>query len=162
MILGREIAFYHSSKVWRGIPIMTANMTSCGTFEMARILTPHRIITTFHKYYAIDDYRAFFESYDNPDYIAYTLGIREGDLAQLDVMIENRLINNFSFICLDVPNGYLERFLGVIRHVRRRCPEHIIIAGNVVSNEMTEEIILNGADIVKVGIVPVPPVPPGA
>ncbi|MEJ1297015.1 MAG: GMP reductase [Candidatus Sedimenticola sp. (ex Thyasira tokunagai)] len=154
VILEREIAFYHSPRVWRGIPIMTANMTSCGTFEMARILAPHRIITTFHKYYDIDDYLAFFEVYDNPDYIAYTLGIREGDLTQLDAMIETKLINNFSFICLDVPNGYLERFLEVIQHVRGRCPKHIIIAGNVVSNEMTEEIILNGADIVKVGIGP--------
>jgi GMP reductase len=67
-------------------------------------------------------------------------------------MIDAGLINNFSFICIDVPNGYLERFLDAIKLVRKLAPEHIIIAGNVVTNEMTEEIILAGADIVKVGI----------
>lgn len=154
VVLERSFAFYHSPKVWQGIPIMTANMASCGTFEMAHVLAPHKIITTFHKYYAIEDYTKFFETFDNPDYIAYTMGIRAYDLEQFDRMIERGLIDNFSFICLDVPNGYLERFLTVIRSVRERCPEHIIIAGNVVSNEMTEEIILNGADIVKVGIGP--------
>jgi len=64
------------------------------------------------------------------------------------------LMNNFSFICLDVPNGYIQRFLEVINTVRKEFPEHIIIAGNVVTNEMTEEIILAGADIVKIGIWP--------
>lgn len=152
--LERELRFYHSPKIWKGIPIMTANMATCGTFEMAKTLAPKKIVTTFHKYYTIDDYKEFFVEFDNPDYVCYTLGIRDRDLEQLNEMIENDLINNFSFVCIDVPNGYLERFLEVIREVRMMCPEHIIIAGNVVSNEMTEEIILNGADIVKVGIGP--------
>jgi GMP reductase len=64
------------------------------------------------------------------------------------------LMEKFSFICLDVPNGYIQRFLEVIKLVRAEFPEHIIIAGNVVTNEMTEEIILAGADIVKIGIGP--------
>ncbi|MCP3664392.1 MAG: GMP reductase [Gammaproteobacteria bacterium] len=154
VILERAFTFYHSKKSWSGIPIMTANMASCGTFEMARVLAPHKIITTFHKYYALGDYKTFFQEFNHPDYLAYTLGIRDRDFEQLQEMIDSGLINNFSFICLDVPNGYLERFLSVIRQVRRLCPNHIIVAGNVVSNEMTEEIILNGADIVKVGIGP--------
>ena len=152
--LEREFNFYHSNKKWRGVPIMTANMASCGTFEMARILSKYKIITLFHKYYSIEEYERFFQNFDEPDYICYTIGIREKDLEQLQKMIENNLIEKFSFICIDVPNGYLERFLEVIRDVRRICPNHIIIAGNVVSNEIDEEIILNGADIVKVGIGP--------
>lgn len=154
VILERTLKFYHSPKVWTGMPIMTANMASCGSFEMARVLSKHRIITTFHKYYDISDYKEFFKEYDNPDYVAYTIGIREKDIEQLKEMIDSGLIENFSFICIDVPNGYLDKFLEIIRLVRSLCPEHIIIAGNVVSNEMTEEIILNGADIVKVGIGP--------
>jgi GMP reductase len=63
-------------------------------------------------------------------------------------------MDKFSFICLDVPNGYIQRFLEVIKKVRTDFPNHIIIAGNVVTNEMTEEIILAGADIVKIGIGP--------
>ena len=150
----RKLSFYHSPKKWEGIPIMTANMATCGTFEMAKTLAPHKMITTFHKYYSIEDYVEFFKEFNNPDYIAYTLGIRDKDIEQLKQMIKNKLINNFSFICIDVPNGYIQKFLESISLIRKLCPEHIIIAGNVVSNEMTEEIILAGADIVKVGIGP--------
>jgi GMP reductase len=152
--LERKFSFYHSKKTWQGIPIMTANMATCGTFEMAKVISKYKMITTFHKYYTINDYKDFFKNFNNPDYIVYTLGIRDEDIAQLKEMISSKLINNFSFICIDVPNGYLERFVNAIKLVRSLCPEHILIAGNVVTNEMTEQIILSGADIVKVGIGP--------
>jgi GMP reductase len=152
--LEREFKFYHSPKTWKGVPIMTANMATCGTFEMANVLAPFKIMTTFHKYYKIEDYQKFFEHFNNPDYIVYTLGIRDEDIEQLKRMIAADLMKHFSFVCIDVPNGYLERFLEAIKLVRSLVPDHIIIAGNVVTNEMTEEIILAGADIVKVGIGP--------
>ena len=148
----REFKFYHSPKKWIGVPIMTANMASSGTFEMAKTLVEYKMITTLHKYYTIDEYREFFKSFNFPDYISYTLGIRDRDINQLREMIDNKLIDNFSFLTIDVPNGYIPNFVETIRLVRKLCPEHIIIAGNVVSNEMTEDIILAGADIVKVGI----------
>ncbi len=150
--LERTFDFFHSKKIWTGIPIMTANMATSGTFEMARALAPYKLITTFHKFYSIKDFEEFFKTFDNPDYIVYTLGIRDEDIQKLKQMIKKKLINKFSFICIDVPNGYLERFTDTIRLVRKLCPDHIIIAGNIVTNEMAEEIILNGADIVKVGI----------
>lgn len=152
--LERTFNFLHSPKTWTGVPIMTANMASCGTFSMAHALVKHKIITTFHKYYSIEDYVKFFKTFKNPDYIAYTLGIRDEDIEKLKKMKAKKLLDNFSFICIDVPNGYLERFLEVIKEIRIICPKHIIIAGNVVTNEMTEEILLSGADIVKVGIGP--------
>lgn len=152
VILEREFKFYHSSKKWKGIPIMTSNMASCGTFEMAKTLSKYKIITSFHKYYSIEDYKEFFKNFDDQDYIMYTLGIRDKDIEQLNNMIKEGLIEKFSFICIDVPNGYLQKFTDVIKKVRSLCPNHIIVAGNVVSNEMSEEIILAGADIVKVGI----------
>ena len=152
--LERTLNFYHSPKTWTGVPIMTANMATCGTFEMARTLAPHKMVTCFHKYYTTDQYAEFFKTFNNPDYVAYTLGIRDQDFGALKEMKEAGLLDKFSFICMDVPNGYLERFLEKVRELRELCPEHIIIAGNVVTNEMTEEIILNGADIVKVGIGP--------
>ncbi len=154
VILEREFTFYHSPKKWIGVPIMTANMATCGTFELAKILSTYKLITILHKYYTIEQYQEFFKTYNNPDYIGFSIGMRDKDLELLNIMIEKKIINNFSFICLDVPNGYLEKFAETIREVRKKCPEHIIIAGNVVSNEMTEELILNGADIVKVGIGP--------
>jgi GMP reductase len=152
--LERTFKFYHSPKVWAGVPIMTANMATCGTFEMAKVLAPYKLITTFHKYYKVSDYKEFFKTFNDPDYICYTLGIREEDIQQLKEMKRVGLMKNFSFICIDVPNGYVNRFLEVIREIRKIFPEHIIIAGNVVTNEITEEIILNGADIVKIGIGP--------
>lgn len=152
--LERKFSFFHSNKIWQGIPIMTANMISCGTFEMAQVLSKYKIITTFHKYYTVADYQKFFKKFNDPDYVVYTLGIRPEDILQLRKMIQSKLIYNFSFICLDVPNGYLERFLETIKLVRELCPDHILIAGNVVTNEMTEQIILSGADIVKIGIGP--------
>ena len=154
VLLERTFTFYHSPKKWTGLPIMSANMATCGTFEIARILSGYKMITTFHKYYSVADYKKFFKTFKNPDYICYTLGIREKDIKQLKLMKKNGLLDNFSFICLDVPNGYLQNFLEVIRDVRKMCPKHIIIAGNVVTNEITEEIILAGADIVKIGIGP--------
>lgn len=152
--LERTLKFYHSKKTWTGVPIMTANMATCGTFDMARVLAPHRMITTFHKYYTVEEFAEFFATFNNPDYVAYTLGTRPEDFEKLALMNTAGLINKFSFLCLDIPNGYLEHFLEKITELRRLYPDHIIIAGNVVSNEITEEIILAGADIVKVGIGP--------
>ncbi len=154
VVLERTFRFYHSPKTWTGVPIMTANMATCGTFEMAKALAPHKIITTFHKYYTVAEYEEFFKNFHNPDYIVYTLGIREADIEQLKAMLAADLLKHFSFICIDVPNGYLESFLDAIKLIRSLAPDHILIAGNVVTNEMTEQIILSGADIVKVGIGP--------
>lgn len=154
VLLERSFTFYHSPKKWTGLPIMTANMATCGTFEMAKILSKYKIITTFHKYYSVKDYEKFFKTFKGSDYICYTLGIRDKDITQLKAMKKKGLLEKFSFICLDVPNGYLQSFLEVITSVRQMCPKHIIIAGNVATNEITEEIILAGADIVKIGIGP--------
>ena len=152
--LERKFKFYHSPKKWSGIPIMTANMATCGTFSMAKVLAPHKIITTFHKYYEVKDFKKFFKDFKNPDFVVYTLGTRPEDFEKLKKMKKAKLMDNFSFICIDIPNGYLEHFLVKISELRAMFPEHIIIAGNVVTNEITEEIILSGADIVKVGIGP--------
>jgi len=152
--LERKFKFYHSPKTWEGIPIMSANMATSGTFEMARFLSKFKLITTFHKYYSIKEYKKFFKTFNNPDYIAYSLGIRDEDFKKLYKMKKNKLLDNFSFICIDVPNGYLERFSEKVTELRKLCPEHIIIAGNVVTNEMTEELIFAGADIVKIGVGP--------
>ncbi|MDE2399795.1 MAG: GMP reductase [Patescibacteria group bacterium] len=154
VLLERSFTFYHSPKKWKGLPIMTANMATCGTFEIARILSKYKMVTTFHKYYSVKDFEKFFKTFNDPDYICYTLGIRDKDIAQLKAMKKKGLLEKFSFICLDVPNGYLQSFVEIVKDVRKMCPKHIIIAGNVATNEITEEIILAGADLVKIGIGP--------
>jgi GMP reductase len=125
VLLERTFSFYHSPKKWTGLPIMTANMATCGTFEMAKILSKYKMITTFHKYYSVKDYEKFFKSFNDSDYICYTLGIRAEDIKQLKVMKKKKLLEKFSFICLDVPNGYLQRFLKIIAEVRKMCPKHM-------------------------------------
>lgn len=152
--LERSFKFYHSPKTWTGIPIMSANMATCGTFEMAETLSKNKMLTALHKYYEIEELSEKLKNFNNPDYIIYTLGIRDEDIEKLKIIIERGLDKYFSFVCIDVPNGYLNRFVETIKIIRKMCPDHIIIAGNVVTNEMTEEIILAGADIVKVGIGP--------
>ncbi|MBW2998579.1 GMP reductase [Candidatus Woesearchaeota archaeon] len=152
VVLKRKFKFIHSGREWEGIPIMAANMDTTGTFEMAKELSKNKIITTLHKFYTIDELQDFFSDFNEPDYVAYTLGVREGDFEKLKDIIDLGLGEKFNFICLDVPNAYLECFVQNLQRVRRLCPRHTIIAGNVVTNEMTEELILKGADIVKIGI----------
>ncbi|MFA6072885.1 MAG: GMP reductase [Candidatus Woesearchaeota archaeon] len=150
--LEREFKFIHSGRIWKGIPIATANMDSSGTFEMARTLSKYKMLTTLHKFYSVDELKTFFSTFNEPDYVAYTLGIRDEDFEKLKIVLQEGLGEKFNFICLDVPNAYLERFVKKLKELRTLCPNHTIIAGNLVTNEMTEELLLNGADIVKIGI----------
>lgn len=148
----RNLTFYHSPKQWAGIPICSANMDSSGTFEMAQELSRHKMLTILHKFYTLDELKKKLPLLNQPDYVAFCTGIRDEDVSQLQTVIQLGLEKYFSFICLDVPNAYLERVVQRVRELRVLLPEHIIIAGNVVTNEMTEELILAGADIVKIGI----------
>ena len=151
-IFEREFKFIHSGRTWKGIPIIAANMDSTGTFEMARELSKHKMLTALHKFYSVDELQNFFKDFNEPDYIAYTLGIKDGDFEKLKEVLKIGLGDKFNFVCLDVPNAYLERYVEKLKELRKLCPKHTIIAGNVVTNEMTEELLIEGADIVKVGI----------
>ena len=133
---------------------MSANMDATGTFGMAHALSKYGMITTLHKYYSVEELAEFFPRFNQPSRVAYTLGIRDEDFVKLVQIKKLGLEKYFDFIVLDVPNGYLERFGQFVKKIRKEFPEHIIIAGNVVTNEMTEELLLDGADIVKIGIGP--------
>ncbi|GLV36489.1 raspberry [Carabus blaptoides fortunei] len=151
--LYREITFRNSKKTYRGIPIMASNMDTIGTFNMAKVLSKHGLFTTIHKYYSLDDWTKF--AADNPDClanIAVSSGSSETDFERLSAILN--AIPGLTFICLDVANGYSQHFVEYVRRVRAAFPVHTIIAGNVVTGEMVEELILSGADIVKVGIGP--------
>lgn len=150
--LERTFKFIHSGRTWTGIPIIASNMDSTGTFEMAETLSKYEIITALHKFYSIDELKQFLPILNKPDYIAYTLGIKDEDFVKLKEVLNENLGEYFNFIVLDVPNAYLQRYVEKLKELRNLCPKHTIIAGNVVTNEMTEELILSGADIVKIGI----------
>jgi GMP reductase len=152
VVLERTFTFMHSGRSWAGVPVVASNMDTTGTFEMARALAGHRMITALHKHYSVAELKDFFAGFTEPDYVAYSLGIRDEDFEKLAQVLDAGLGDKFNFIVLDVPNAYLERFIGKVEELRTLCPKHTIIAGNCVTNEITEEILLRGADIVKVGI----------
>ena len=152
--LNREFKFLHSPLIWNGIPIMAANMDTVGTFEMALKISQNKLFTAIHKHYSIAEWSEFFKHAPNgiEDYIAVSTGISKSDLLKLsEIIIKHPQIK---FICIDVANGYSEYFAEFVKQTRTKFPEKIIIAGNVVTGEMVEELLLSGADIVKVGIGP--------
>lgn len=148
--LHRTYKFKHSGHEWNGVPIMTANMDGIGTLAMAESLTQHGLFTCLAKNYD----SAGFEEYDglvNFSEIAISTGTSEKDFNRLKIMLNSY---PFKFICIDVANGYSEHFGNFVTKVRKEYPNHTIIAGNVVTADMTQELILRGADIIKVGIGP--------
>ena len=149
----REFRFLHSPEPYYGIPIVAANMDTTGTFEMARALAKHQISTALNKHYTADELEHFFteESLNAP--VFYTLGISSDEFDQL-VRLQEKTDNAIKYLCLDVANGYTEAFVAFVSKVREAFPFAVIMAGNVVTGDMTEELILAGADIVKVGIGP--------
>ncbi|MFV0430918.1 MAG: GMP reductase [Alphaproteobacteria bacterium] len=157
--LVRDIKFVNSSKTLSCIPIMAANMDTTGTFETARILGKHKMLTVLNKHYSVDELCDFFikEDSDIANRCFFTMGILQPDEDKLDALLAKLkdVGSNFEpHVCIDVANGYTERFIGFIEKIRQKMPNAILMAGNVVTAEMTEQLILSGADIVKVGIGP--------
>ena len=152
--LERDFVFRNSQKKWTGVPIIAANMDTVGTFEMAKALSKEKIVTAVHKHYSIEEWSAFLENQDDSiyNYIALSTGIGKGDEEKIRQIVDAH--PKINFLCIDVANGYSEFFVEFVRKTRQNFPEKTIIAGNVVTGEMVEELILAGADIIKVGIGP--------
>jgi len=140
---------------WRGVPIMASNMDGVGTFEMADTLAKQSIFTCLVKTYSVQELVSFFDTddYSRTNYVAMSIGITDRDEMKFRNVYE-QADGNLKYVCIDVANGYSERFATFVREFRQRYPHIVIIAGNVVTGEMTEELILAGADIIKVGIGP--------
>ena len=140
---------------YHGIPIMASNMDGVGTFEMADTLAALGLFTSLVKNYSVPELVDFF-SQNNParrENVAYSTGITTQDFEKFASVYQSAK-SGIKYVCVDVANGYSERFSSFIKQMRDAYPEIVIIAGNVVTGEMTEELILSGADIVKVGIGP--------
>lgn len=152
--LDREFTFLHSNYKWSGIPIMAANMDTVGTFEMATALANHKLFTAIHKHYSLQKWKEFMQtaSDDLTDFIAVSSGIGSADSKKLAAIFNQH--PQLKFICLDVANGYSEHFVNFVKKTREQYPDKIIMAGNVVTGEMVEELLLAGADLIKVGIGP--------
>ena len=152
--LDREFTFLNSKTNWKGIPIMAANMDTVGTFEMALALSQQKLFTAIHKHYTLDQWDTFLDTApaNIENYIALSTGISKEDADKVKAVISNHPF--LKFICIDVANGYSEHFADFVQQTRDAYPDKVIIAGNVVTGEMVEQLVLSGADIVKVGIGP--------
>ncbi len=151
----REYSFKWCPHTVKGTGIIAANMSTTGTFEMATALQKHNLFCALHKYYTAEELISFLkknkEEFENNDLIFISSGVGEEDYKKLCQVMQEKLANN---ICIDVANGYSPYLINYVKKVRAEFPEALIMAGNVVTGDMTEDLILNGVDIVKVGIGP--------
>jgi len=151
--LVRTIEFKNSGRTFEGVPLIAANMDTTGTFEMAIEFAKHKCMVAVHKYYKVDEWKKF--TTDNKEcipFVAVSTGTSDSDFENLKNILKT--CEDLKTICVDVANGYSEHFVEYVRKVRREFASHTIIAGNVVTMEMVEELLLSGADIIKVGIGP--------
>ena len=147
--LTRSFVLPHSGRKITGVPLIAANMDKVGTLEMAATLAQHQVYTAIHKHYDIETLKA---APINNDFNFITFGVTE--VSNIKATLDALKSKKIDKICLDVANGYTEMFLTFIRAVRDAFPDMVIMAGNVATPDMTEALILAGADIVKVGIGP--------
>ena len=148
----RTYRFKYSKNEWSGIPIMAANMDGVGELGVAEKLSEFEMITCLtkqHNVKKLKENKKIKSIYQN---IALSIGIKKEDFENLDKILKE--FSFFNFICIDVANGYSEHFTSFIKSIRDKYPTKTIIAGNVVTADMTQELVLSGADIVKVGIGP--------
>lgn len=152
--LERTYKFRSSGQTWTGVPVIAANMDTVGTFEIAEKLASYKMLTAMHKHYSVEEWSAWLATQDESIYnhIMVSSGTSEADFERVKQIIESN--PKLRFLCIDVANGYSEHFVDFVRRARKDFPEMIIVAGNVVTGEMSEELLLSGADVVKVGIGP--------
>jgi GMP reductase len=153
----REFNFIHAQKKMSCVPIVASNMDGVGTFSMAKVLQEFEMLTVLRKHYTIDDWKTAVGSGLKLKYVSACIGTGAiWDNTASDYQTLKQVMTMFpdvQYITIDVANAYHEQFVDFLSRIRTEFPDKII-AGNVVSPEMTEELIINGADIVKVGIGP--------
>lgn len=147
--LERTFKFPNSNQTWTGVPIIAANMDTVGTYDVYNVLSKHKILTAMHKFYTVDDY---VKMNLDKEYFMVSTGINDKDLENLKLITDKI---DVKFICIDIANGYISKLCEFCLKIRTLYPDKIIVAGNVVTREITEDLILRGkVDIVKVGIGP--------
>ncbi len=157
VLLERTFTF-KNGQTWTGIPIMCANMSTTGTFEVYDELSKHRMITALHKFYDYADYARHIQQCDkngtslNPDYFMVSTGISDADYEKLENLCN---LIPIKWICIDIANGYIPTLLAFCKKVRQAFPDKIIVAGNVATPDMVNTLCLEGdVDVVKCGIGP--------
>ena len=152
VMLERTIFFQNGVK-WTGIPIVAANMTTIGTLDVYKVLSTYKIITALHKFHTLQDLQDYNNANSdcvlNPDYFMISTGIGSDDYKNLVHILDNF---ECKFICIDIANGYIAKFIEFCKEIRNNYPEKIILAGNVCTTEGIQLLNDIEIDIHKIGI----------
>jgi GMP reductase len=147
--LEREYRFLNSGARWKGIPIVASNMDTVGTFAMAAAIGP-QLMTCLHRYYSAQELIEFFGDEAHRTSAFFTIGIRDEELAKLQQVTQQAEVR---FVCVDAANGYTKFFVDRVKRVRETFSGVTIMAGNLATPEMVQELLISGAaDIVKIGV----------
>jgi len=171
--LVKHYAFLHSPQTYIGIPIIVANMDKTGTMTMARALSTHQCMTALHKHYSASELIDFFKeptdraeivqvqnNHHHVQHTFYSMGMTESDFQKFKNVVDTVGLYHCDYptrggvrmVCIDVANGYMKAFSDYVTKIRNLYPDLIIMAGNVVCPERTQQLLASGADIVKIGI----------
>lgn len=176
--LKRKFKFKNTpNRQWEGVPIIAANMDSVGTISMAKALSKMECLTALHKHYDTNTLIDYFSNKNTPleeedilsntsrlQHTFYSMGITNKDIEKFETVLDavgywgmedrNPKNSGIKMVCIDVANGYMEKFVRFCQNFKRNHPNIVIMAGNVVTGNMVEELIFHGVDIVKAGIGP--------
>lgn len=169
--LVKTYKFLNAQSEWTGVPIIAANMDTVGTFSMAKQLAKYQCMTAIHKHYSLEQLVRFFgkkESNQDLELIEqnkhsiqhsfYSMGIVDKDLEKFAKVFNEvgqwneKTQSGIRMVCIDVANGYMQSFVDFIKDFRFKYPQMILMAGNIVTGNMAEELLFSGVDILKVGI----------
>jgi GMP reductase len=154
----RKFTFRNSDKIMDFCPIFASNMDGVGTFSMAKVMQEHKMMTVITKSTTLDQWKAAAGTGIRMQSVSVCTGTNvmwdpdAPDYANMKAVLE--AFPDVKMITVDVANAYHENFVDFIKKIRNEFPNKVIVAGNVVTPEMVEELIINGADVVKIGIGP--------
>jgi GMP reductase len=154
----RKFTFINSGKVMNFTPIFASNMDGVGTFSMAKVLQEHKMMTVITKSTPLDKWKEAVGTGLRLQSVSVSVGTNKmwdndaADYRNMEAVLQS--FPDVKMITVDVANAYHQNFVDFIKKVRDDYPEKVIVAGNVVTPEMVEELIINGADMVKIGIGP--------
>lgn len=156
----REYKFKYYPKTIQSCGIIASNMATTGTFEINNVLQKYQAITCLHKHYDFNDknnHKYISQNYKNKDsannsYTFISTGLKD-DKEHLFKLLSDKTFK-IDKLCIDIANGYIPKLTDFVKEVRDKFPHLLLMVGNVVTGDMTQDLILSGADIVKVGIGP--------
>ena len=148
----RKYNFKWSGKTVQGTGIMNANMGTIGTFKIAKAMLNDGLFTCLHKYHSVNDLLKFYKNLNDDEFnrCFLSIGLKDNGLEKIE-QITNE-IGEVIPICIDVPNGYIVQVKELVKQIRKKYPDCILMTGNVVTEDIVEDLILSGADIIKCGI----------